>query len=70
MMVIDRIIKDLEEKSVEYSAAGDTDLAKRSRLLASKYREMKYNGHITVYNEEKDERDITKGSDDVRGRND
>ena len=65
MMVIDRIIKDLEEKSVEYSAAGDTDLAKRSRLLASKYRQMKYNGHVTVY-EEKDERDITKGSDDIR----
>ena len=67
MMVIDRIIKDLEEKSVEYSVAGDTDLAKRSRLLASKYRQMKYNGHVTVY-EEKDERDITKGSDDIRGR--
>jgi|TARA_R100000742_G_C4260942_1_gene78733 hypothetical protein len=65
MMVIDRIIKDLEEKSVEYSVAGDTDLAKRSRLLASKYRQMKYNGHVTVY-EEKDERDITKGSDDIR----
>jgi len=65
MMVIDRIIKDLEEKSVEYSVAGDIDLAKRSRLLASKYREMKYNGHVTVY-EEKDERDITKGSDDIR----
>jgi|TARA_R100001015_G_C4605562_1_gene160591 hypothetical protein len=65
MMVIDRIIKDLEEKSVEYSVAGDNELAKRSRLLASKYREMKYNGHVTVY-EEKDERDITKGSDDIR----
>ena len=65
MMVIDRIIKDLEEKSVEYSVAGDTELAKRSRLLASKYREMKYNGQVTVY-EEKDERDITKGSDDIR----
>jgi hypothetical protein len=65
MMVIDRIIKDLEEKSVEYSVAGDSELAKRSRLLASKYREMKYNGHVTVY-EEKDERDITKGSDDIR----
>ncbi len=65
MMVIDRIIKDLEEKSVEYSVAGDNELAKRSRLLASKYREMKYNGHVTVY-EEKDERDITKGADDIR----
>ena len=65
MMVIDRIIKDLEEKSVEYSAAGDSELAKRSRLLASKYREMKYNGQVTVY-EEKDERDTTKGSDDIR----
>ena len=53
-MGIDRIIRDLEEKSVEYAVGGDTEMAKRTRLLASKYREMKYNGHLTILKEDKE----------------
>jgi hypothetical protein len=51
-MGIDRIIRNLEEQSVEYAVAGDSEMAKRTRLLASKYREMKYNGHLTILKED------------------
>tara|TARA_R100000655_G_scaffold19823_2_gene41191 strand:+ start:1471 stop:1644 length:174 start_codon:yes stop_codon:yes gene_type:complete len=56
-MGIDRIIRDLEEQSVEYAVVGDIEMAKRTRLLASKYREMKYNGHLTILKEEKEYKD-------------
>ena len=56
-MGIDRIIRDLEEQSVEYAVVGDIEMAKRTRLLASKYREMKYNGHLTILKENEDYED-------------
>ena len=56
-MAIDRIIRNLEEESIQYAVVGDTEMAKRTRLLASKYREMKYNGHLTMLKEEKEYKD-------------
>ncbi len=45
MRLIDRIIKRFEEEAVEYASVGMEEEAKDSRRLASKYTEMKYNGH-------------------------
>ena len=45
MRLIDRLIKKFEEESVEFASAGMTEEAKQSKMLASKYIEMKYNGH-------------------------
>jgi len=42
---IDRLIKRFEEEAIEFASAGMTEEAKQSRRLASKYTEMKYNGH-------------------------
>ena len=42
---IDRLIKRFEEEAIEYASVGMTEEAKQSRILASKYTEMKYNGH-------------------------
>jgi len=56
MKVIDKIINDLEERAIEFATGGDEEKAEQTKLLASKYKEMKYNGHLTVYNkEDKDE---------------
>tara|TARA_R100001082_G_C4318562_1_gene140048 strand:- start:461 stop:634 length:174 start_codon:yes stop_codon:yes gene_type:complete len=56
-MAIDRIIRNLEEESIQYAVVGDTEMAKRTRLLASKYREMKYNGHLTILKEDEEYKD-------------
>tara|TARA_R100000988_G_scaffold90612_1_gene54249 strand:+ start:22 stop:192 length:171 start_codon:yes stop_codon:yes gene_type:complete len=45
MRLIDRIIQRFEEEAVEFASAGMEEEAKDSRRLASKYTEMKYNGH-------------------------
>ena len=45
MRLIDRIIKRFEEEAVEYASVGMEEEAKDARRLASKYTEMKYNGH-------------------------
>lgn len=45
MRLIDRIIKRFEEEAVEFASAGMEEEAKDARRLASKYVEMKYNGH-------------------------
>lgn len=45
MRLIDRIIKRFEEEAVEYASVGMEKKAKDARRLASKYTEMKYNGH-------------------------
>ena len=45
MRLIDRIIKRFEEEAVEFASAGMEEEAKDARRLASKYTEMKYNGH-------------------------
>ena len=46
MRLIDRIIKKFEEEAIEFASVGMEEEAKVSRKLASKYTEMKYNGHI------------------------
>ena len=45
MRLIDKIIKRFEEEAVEFASAGMEEAAKDARRLASKYVEMKYNGH-------------------------
>lgn len=57
MRLIDSLIKRCEEEAVEFASAGMEEEAKEARRLASKYLEMKYNGHLTVYDRvNKDER--------------
>jgi len=45
MRLIDKIIKRFEEEAVEFASAGMEEEAKDARRLASKYVEMKSNGH-------------------------
>ena len=45
MRLIDRLIKRFEQEATEFALAGYEEEAKQSRMLASKYTEMKYNGH-------------------------
>tara|TARA_R100000995_G_C3376239_1_gene74006 strand:+ start:22 stop:204 length:183 start_codon:yes stop_codon:yes gene_type:complete len=45
MRLIDRIIKRFEEEAVDFALAGMEEESKDARRLASKYTEMKYNGH-------------------------
>ena len=45
MRLIDGIIKRFEEEAVEFASVGMEEEAKNARRLASKYIEMKYNGH-------------------------
>jgi len=45
MRLIDRIIKKFEEEAIEFASVGMEKEAQESRRLASKYIEMKYNGH-------------------------
>lgn len=45
MRLIDRLIKRFEEDAVNFALAGMEQEAKDARRLASKYTEMKYNGH-------------------------
>jgi len=57
MRLIDSLIKRFEEEAVEFASVGMEEEAKEARRLASKYLEMKYNGHLTVYDRiNKDER--------------
>ena len=45
MRFIDRLIKNFEEEAIEFESAGMEEEAQDARRLASKYTEMKYNGH-------------------------
>ena len=45
MRLIDRIIRKFEEEAIVFASAGMEKEAQESRKLASKYTEMKYNGH-------------------------
>ncbi len=45
MRLISTLIKRFEEEAVEFASAGMEEEAKDARRLASKYTEMKYNGH-------------------------
>jgi len=56
MRLIDRIIKKFEEEAIEFASVGMEEEAKASRKLASKYTEMKYNGHSIRSELEEDER--------------
>ena len=49
MRLIDSLIKKCEEEAVEFASVGMDKEAQEARKLASKYLEMKYNGHLTVY---------------------
>ena len=49
MRLIDSLIKRCEEEAVEFASVGMDKEAQEARKLASKYLEMKYNGHLTVY---------------------
>jgi len=56
MRLIDRIIRKFEEEAVVFASAGMEKEAQESRKLASKYTEMKYNGHThSIRSEIKDE---------------
>jgi len=45
MRLIDSLIKRFEEEAVQFASVGMEQEAKDARRLASKYLEMKYNGH-------------------------
>jgi len=45
MRLIDRLIQRFEEEAIEFASLGMEEEAQDSRRLASKYTEMKYNGH-------------------------
>jgi len=56
MRLIDRIIKKFEEEAVEFASVGMEEEAQHARKQASKYIEMKYNGHThSIRSEIKDE---------------
>lgn len=45
MRLIDKLIKRFEEDAINFASAGMEEQSKDARRLASKYTEMKYNGH-------------------------
>jgi len=45
MKVIDKIIKHYEQEAIDFALAGSEEESKNAKKLASKYTEMKYNGH-------------------------
>ena len=45
MRLIDSLIKRFEEEAIEFASSGMEEEAQDARRLASKYIEMKYNGH-------------------------
>jgi hypothetical protein len=45
MRLISTLIKRFEEEAIEFASAGMEEEAQDARRLASKYTEMKYNGH-------------------------
>ena len=49
MRMIRELILNLEEEANELDSVGNYKRAERNRILASKYRQMEYNGHLTVY---------------------
>ena len=45
MRLINKLIQRFEEEAIEFASAGMEEEAQDARRLASKYTEMKYNGH-------------------------
>jgi len=50
MRKISDLILKLEEEAVELETVGEYKRAEERRELALKYKQMEYNGHLTVYN--------------------
>ena len=49
MRKISDLILTLEEEAVELETVGENKRAEERRKLALKYKQMEYNGHLTVY---------------------
>jgi hypothetical protein len=45
MKVIDKIIKHYEQEALDFALGGSDKEAEKAKRMASKYTEMKYNGH-------------------------
>ena len=45
MRLINKLIQRFEEEAIEFASVGMEEEAQDARRLASKYTEMKYNGH-------------------------
>ena len=45
MKVINKIISHYEQEAIDFALGGNEKEANKARELASKYTEMKYNGH-------------------------
>jgi|TARA_E500000305_G_C4003089_1_gene228431 hypothetical protein len=54
--VITSIVRNLEDEAIEFETVGDSKSAERNRILASKYKQMEYNGHLTVYDRIRDDK--------------
>ena len=48
MKVIDKIIKYYEQEAIDFALGGSDEEAERAKGIASKYTEMKYNGHMAL----------------------
>lgn len=56
MRLINTLIKKFEEEAIEFASAGMEEEAQDARRLASKYIEMKYNGHTHSLRTEKNQK--------------
>jgi hypothetical protein len=49
MRKISDLILTLEEEAMELESVGEYEKAEERRELSLKYKQMEYNGHLTVY---------------------
>ena len=49
MRKISDLILTLEEEAMELESVGENKIAEEKRKLALKYKQMEYNGHLTIY---------------------
>jgi hypothetical protein len=49
MRKISDLILTLEEEAMELESVGEYEKAEERRKLSLKYKQMEYNGHLTVY---------------------
>ena len=56
MRLISELIKRFEDEAIEFASAGMEEEAQDARRLASKYTEMKYNGHTHALRSEINEK--------------
>jgi len=45
MKIIDKLIKHYEQEAIDFALGGSDEEAEKAKRIASKYTEMKYNGH-------------------------